>query len=266
MKITKACLIIILILFSTLIIADPPNSIDKIPVMPGASYSADYTQIVYNSAWGSYRAELFELDFIDTKRKGYITESTFDQIVKYYKNELDAEQSDYLPNLEDFSKMKNNSPAFMQYEYLGFHVIFTWIYKVNEREAYKFFVTANKEMDYTAEGGNSSFYFIQNKYAKEISKNSPTAVELGAPLYPNLEYLPGQSIKSGRINDQVFLTGDPIEDILNFYETKLKKKAYLDDYGDYGFINYNNNNYDDFITIKRMETGEILITYHLSQR
>jgi hypothetical protein len=121
-------------------------------------------------------------------------------------------------------------------------------------------------MNYKDEQGNSVFHFIQNRYGKNITTEKQTHAKVYAPLYPNMEYLPEQSLESGRFSQQVFVTTDLIEDVIYFYEKELKQNHRVDDYGDIAFFNYDKDYPDDLIAIQRMETGEITITYSLSRR
>ncbi|MCZ7604115.1 MAG: hypothetical protein M5R37_14730 [Melioribacteraceae bacterium] len=266
MKISIVRIIVALVLFTTSIFAQVPKDIESIPVMPGAKYSENYTQIVINGGFEALHFELFGLNFIETKKKGFITDASYEQVVAYYKKVLGAKESDYIPDVKDFAKMKNNSTAFIQSEDSGYNVYFTWIYKKSQNEVYKFYVTTNKEMNYKDEKGNSVFHFIQNRYGKNIPLEKQSHGKLYAPLYPNAIYLPEESLEMGRASQQVFVTNDKIEDILKFYEKELNQKHIKDESGDVGFLNYHNDYPDDLIAIRRLETGEIKITYSISTR
>lgn len=266
MKNIQLILTLIFLYLTLLLFAETPKSLKDIPIMPGAKYSENYTQIVINGGFEALHFELFGLDFIDTKKKGFITDASYEQVVAYYRKELGAKESDYVPDENDFSKMKNNSTAFIQSEDAGYNVYFTWIYKKNQNEVYKFYVTTNKEMNYKDEKGNSLFHFIQNRYGRDVAVEKQTHGKLYAPLYPNAKYLPENSLESGRISQQVFVTTDKIEDILNYYEKELKQKHIKDESDDFGFLNYNKDYPDDLIYVRRMETGEIVITYSISTR
>ncbi|MDZ7767055.1 MAG: hypothetical protein U5K00_22015 [Melioribacteraceae bacterium] len=258
--------LMLLLIISPNLFAQAPKDIESIPVMPGAKYSENYTQIVINGGFEALHFELFGLDFIDTKKKGFITDASYEQVVAYYRKALGAKESDYVPDENDFSKMKNNSTAFIQSEDAGYNVYFTWIYKKNQNEVYKFYVTTNKEMNYTDEKGNSLFHFIQNRYGRDVAVEKQTHGKLYAPLYPNTTYLPEMSFESGRYSEPVFVTTDKIEDILNYYERELKQKYIKDESDDFVFLNYNKDYPDDLIYVRRMETGEITITYSILAR
>lgn len=267
MKKNRTIALIILMAISPILFAQVPIDIENIPVMPGAKYSENYTQSVINGGWEAMHFELFGMDFIDTKRKGFITDATYEEVVAYYKKSLEAVESDYVPDEKDFAKMKNSSTAFIQSEDLGYNVYFTWIYKKNQNEVYKFYVTTNKEMNYKDEKGNSVFHFIQNRYGKNVVVENQRHGKLYAPLYPNTKYFPELSLESGRASQQVFVTNDKLEDVLKFYEIELKQKhIYDEETGDVGFLNYHKDYPDDLIAIRRLETGEIQITYSISTR
>lgn len=65
----------------------------------------------------------------------------------------------------------------------------------------------------------------------ETSETVPTEQDLGVPIYPGSEYVPGsgQALKASRGEGQLFLTGaefttsDAFEQVTAFYEEKLKQ-------------------------------------------
>jgi len=264
----KHGLIALLSIFTILpiLFAQIPTDIESTPVMPNAKYSKNYTQIVNNKGGGALSVELFGLSLRDSKRKGFISNSSYDEIVAFYKAKLGAENSDYVHTEKDFVKVKNNNTAFIQYEDLGYHIIFSWIYKVSEKEVHKFFVYTNKEMEYTYEGGSSVFYFIQNKYAADASSAFPTSSKLGAPIYPNAKFSPEHSVEGGRVITYAYVTTDRLEDVIKFYEAKFNKKADTEDNIFYGFAGFNSEYPDDGIFMSRNANGGVAIVYQLVPR
>jgi len=63
-------------------------------------------------------------------------------------------------------------------------------------------------------------------YSKDIVVASPTEKDLGAPVYPGAVYDSNDSLATrGGMVTHCFLTSDPVDRVVAFYEAKLGKKA-----------------------------------------
>ncbi len=91
----------------------------------------------------------------------------------------------------------------------------------------------NYSIEQTGEGGEPGKVVIEGEGGEdttlEVSETAPTEQDLGVPIYPGAEYVPGsgQSLKTTQGESELFAIGaeftaaDGYEKVVGFYEDKL---------------------------------------------
>lgn len=238
------------------------TSITDVPIMKGAWFSEKFTQFIYSTDWEATKSEYMGLYLYEKKFRAFISESYPDKVVDYYQKALSGIRNDKPFTKEEINLLKNSSVSKVRYYVNEFGAWFEWINKIDDNELDRLFLTISSNASYKDEGGNTIFHFSMKKYKKDSEVELPSEDELKAHLYPNVTYLPEESLKNPLMSIHAFLSSDALERILTFYEAKLKVK-YKGDSNGGGFFNYNQDS-PDYISIERIDSGEYKITYFLS--
>jgi len=86
------------------------------------------------------------------------------------------------------------------------------------------------------DGGEVTYETDEGDVTYDVSDEAPSEAELGAPIYPDAEYVPGSggtmsaSGEEGEITTAgaEFTTSDSFEDVLDFYTGELGEPLYMD--------------------------------------
>jgi hypothetical protein len=205
--------------------AQVPDRLEAIPLYPGAVAAPDLESV--EALKGRLlREEFGSLALVSRTVKVFMVPQTRAQfasgdLVSFYVTRLAAKR------LGRSGVVPVDPPGKAYYVAEPEGVLFTWYVKGADGDVTRLSVSISPGADDGQEGSRFPVALVSERYAPaaRVEIKAPGEKELGLPVYPGSTFVPTESSENAIGSVFVFVTGDPVQQIVSFFEKATQTKA-----------------------------------------